>query len=443
MEIETLKKNHLPRNIIIGVILIALITTLILNFTRAKYRSTASVQVANGTINYTLSDLNIIAAYQENEEGEYVSTDTIPTSGYTLNEAESYCAINDTKDDTIQIEYTDGLVNFYGLSQKGTKCYLYFDIQVCPEGATACQTILADKTIQERTDFSTVLTEDTNGTIYQAPDGEGTSYYFAGNTTENWLQFAGFYWRIIRINGDGTVRIIYNGTSTSTTGTSTQLSSTSTFNSTRTNNMYVGYMYTSEQVHGLGTSSMIKGRVDEWYQDNIATSTDYTSKISTTTGFCGDRTSTTSSSGAPNDTGGTGKTRTYYGAYIRLITNKTPTYDCPDPDNDLYTVDGAGIGNEALTYPVGLITADEVAYAGGVYGSSSRGYYLYTNSAYWTMSPCVFNGSDAVVFNVYSSFGTLSSNRVTSAYGVRPVLNLKADVQLTGSGSASDPFVVN
>ena len=210
--------------------------------------------------------------------------------------------------------------------------------------------------------------------------------------------------------------------------------------------MYEGYMYTSGQVHGLGTSSTIKGRVDEWYQDNIANNTVYTSKISTTTGFCGDRSPSTSNS-ASNGSGGTGTTQTYYGAYIRLYggnstSNASPSYDCPN-DSDLYTVAGSGIGNEALTYPVGLITADEVAYAGGVYGSSSRGYYLYTNSAYWTMSPCVFNGSDAVVFNVYSSFGTLSSNRVTSAYGVRPVLNLKADVQLTGSGSASDPFVVN
>ncbi len=440
MEIETLKKNHLTRNIVIGVIVIALITTLILNFTRAKYRSTASVQVANGTINYTLSDLNIIAAYQENEEGEYVSTDTIPTSGYTLNETESYCAINDTKDDTIQIEYTDGLINFYGLSQKGTKCYLYFDIYTVP----ASEVILADKTIQERTSFSSTLTSNTNGTIYQAPDGDGTSYYFAGANTENWLSFAGFYWRIIRINGDGTIRIICNGTSTSTTGTGTQLSSTSYFNSSYSNNMYVGYKYTQNEVHGLGTSSTIKGRVDEWYQDNIATSTDYTNNISTTTGFCGDRTSTTSSSGAPNDTGGTGTTATYYGARYRLYTNKTPTYDCPDPDNDLYTVDGAGVGNEALTYPVGLITADEVSYAGGVRGSSNSSYYLYTNSAYWTMSPYDFNATSnrAFVFYVYSN-GYLYNYLVNIAGGVRPVLNLKADVQLSGSGTANDPFVVN
>ncbi len=440
MEIETLKKNHLTRNIIIGVIVIALITTLILNFTRAKYRVTESFPLINGTITYIPYDLNIVAIYQQNEAGGYDEVDTVPTSDYVLNTSESYCAIDDVKDEGITIEYVDGKTNILGTSQKGTKCYLYFDL-TC---GAACQSILADKTIQERTSFSSVLTSNTNGTIYQAPDGEGTSYYFAGANTENWLQFAGFYWRIIRINGDGTIRIIYNGTGTSTTGSSTQ-TGTSTFSinsSTYNNNAYVGYMYTLNQVHGLGTNSGIKSAVDTWYQNNIANNTDYTSKISTTTGFCGDRTSTTSSTGAPNDTGGTGTTVTYYGARYRLNTNKTPTYDCPDPDNDLYTVDGAGVGNEALTYPVGLITADEVAYAGGVYGTGNSSYYLYTNSIYWTMSPSYFNGSNARVFIVYS-FGDLDNyNRVDSTFGVRPVLNLKADVQLTGSGSASDPFTV-
>ncbi len=377
-------------------------------------------------------DIQIIAAYIEQEDGSYLESEDIPQSGYALNSEKSVCSNGSIP----SWDVINARLNIDDLTKSGTSCYLYFD------EAVAADYILANKTIQERTSFSSVLTSNTNGTIYQAPDGEGTSYYFAGNTTENWLSFAGFYWRIIRINGDGTVRIIYNGTGTSTTGTSTQLSSTSTFNSSSNNNMYVGYMYTSGQVHGLETSSTIKGTVDTWYQNNIANNSEYTSKISTTTGFCGDRTSTTTYNGAPNDTGGTGTTITYYGARYRLYTNKTPTYDCPDPDNDLYTVDGAGIGNEALTYPVGLITADEVAYAGGVYQTNNDSYYLYTNSAYWALSPSYFNGSDAYGFHVYSN-GGLRDSYVTPTYGVRPVLNLRADVQLTGSGTADDPFVVN
>ncbi len=435
MEIETLKKNHLTRNIIIGVIVIALITTLILNFTRAKYRVTESFPLINGTITYIPYDLNIVAIYQQNEAGGYDEVDIVPTSGYTLNTSESYCAVDDVKDEDITIEYINGKINILGTSQKGTKCYLYFDIQVL-----ASDTILAGKTIQERTDFSTVLTENTNGTIYQAPDGEGTSYYFAGNTTENWLQFAGFYWRIIRINGDGTVRIIYNGTSTSATGTGTKLSSTSAFNSSSGNNASVGYMYTNGEVHGLGTSSIIKSAVDTWYQNNIASNTDYKSKISTTTGFCGDRSPSTNET-ISNGSGGTGTTTTYYGAYIRLNINKIPTYNCSN-DSDLYTTEGSEIGNEALTYPVGLITADEVAYAGGIRGVNNSSYYLYTNQDYWTMSPYFFSAGTAYVFYVNSS-GSLTYEYMPNALGVRPVLNLSADVQLSGTGTADDPFVVN
>ncbi len=438
MNFEILKKNHLTRNIIIGIIVIALITTLILNFTRAKYRTTQSVPLINGTITYIPYDLNIVAIYQENEAGGYDEVDVVPTSGYALNTSESYCAVDDVKDENITIEYVDGKINILGTSQKGTKCYLYFDIF-----RTASEVILADKTIQERASFSSVLTSNTNGVIYQAPDGEGTSYYFAGNTTENWLSFAGFYWRIIRINGDGTVRIIYNGTSTSTTGTSTQLSGISAFNNLSNSNMYMGYMYTSGYVHGLGKSSTIKGRVDEWYQNNIANNKKYTSKISITTGFCGDRSNYRNTTGTTSG-GGTGTTTTYYGAYIRLDAFKEvirPTYDCPY-NEDLYTVDGAGIGNEALTYPVGLITADEVVYAGGRLGSNNSSYYLYTNQQYWTMSPYYYAGSQAYLLEVHWD-GYLTYYYSGGSCGIRPVLNLKADVQLSGTGTSTDPFIVN
>ncbi len=200
--------------------------------------------------------------------------------------------------------------------------------------------------------------------------------------------------------------------------------------------MYVGYMYTSGQVHGLGSSSTIKGAVDTWYQNNIANNSEYTNKISPTTGFCGDRSDYRDATGT---TSGGGTNLTYYGAYIRYINDGTPTYDCPN-DSDLYTVAGSGVGNEALTNPVGLITMDEVWYAGGNTPRNSS-YYLYTDSEYWTMSPSCFDGSYAHVFLV-NSHGTLGFDWVFVTLGVRPVLNLKADVQLTGSGSASDPFTV-
>ena len=439
MEFEVLKRSHLKRNIIIGVVVVAVISAIVLNFTRAKYRTTQSIPLVNGTINYTPYDFKLIAMYQQNDSGEYESIDTVPESGYQLNEELSYCEVNDTRDNSISIEYQDGKINFLGMTTKGTKCYLYFDEQLC--NGNACNTILANKDIQERSDFSTTLSTNTNGIIFEEQTSDGTTYYFAGDTDENWVSFAGYYWRIIRINEDGSIKMIYNGTTTNQTGTTTQVQ-TSAFNSASNNNMYVGYMYQSNQVHGLTSSSTIKGVLDGWYEENLLGEPEE-DLISTEAGFCGDRTSTTTDGGAPNDTGGTGTTVTYYGATYRLYTNKTPTFECPDEDNDLYTVDGSSKGNHALDYPIGLITADEVAYAGGVYNTNNYGYYLYTNSLYWTMSPYYFNFNRADMFIVYSR-GGLSYVGVSSAYGVRPVLNLKAEVTISsGDGTSSSPFVVN
>ncbi len=435
---ETIKFNKNRLYLLGGfVCVVVLMVTIFIGMSQSKYRNTQSIPLINGTITFNNADLNVIAMYQENDLGEYESIDTVPNGGYLLDYENSYCEVNGEKDSDVSLIYDNGRINV-SFTKKGTKCYLYFNAKC----GKACRAILANKAIQERTSFSSTLKSNTNGTIYQAPEGEGTSYYFAGSNTENWLSFAGFYWRIIRINSNGTVRIIYNGTSNGATGSETQLSSTSAFNGRRNNNMYVGYMYTSGEIHGLGTSSTIKGVVDTWYQNNIANNTDYTSKISTINGFCGDRSNYTDNTGTTSGDG-TGTTVTYYGAYIRLITNTAPTYDCAN-DSDLYTVDGAGIGNEALTYPIGLITIDEVAYAGGAYDpmDNNTSYYLYTNQDYWTMSPYYFRSSTANGFYV-GDYGYINWSDITDTYGVRPVINLNADVELSGTGTASDPFIVN
>ena len=110
---------------------------------------------------------------------------------------------------------------------------------------------------------------------------------------------------------------------------------------------------------------------------------------------------------------------------------------------EVYTTSGSSQGNKALTYPIGLITADEVAYAGGVYGSSNSSYYLYTGQNYWTLSPYYFGGGYARMFRVYS-YGSLGNGSVSDTNGVRPVINLKANVTISeGDGSSSNPYVIN
>ena len=303
------------------------------------------------------------------------------------------------------------------------------------------------------------LTDNTTGTLFIAEDDYGTSYVYAGDVDNNWVSFAGFYWRIIRINGDGPIRLIYSGNSESgpvESGEATQIG-TSIFNEQTNDNTYVGYMYGStgassySATHANTNDSTIKGIVDTWYEENIR-GTQYEQYISTEQGFCNDRQIYTGASWSGYGTLGYGTNATTYMPASRFLqwsggssswrTSQNPTLKCSQ-SNDYFTVDGSSKGNHALDYPIGLITVDEVVLAGGFGGTANQSYYLYTNQYYWTMSPSYFNGSYARVFRVRSD-GTLgyTGNGVDNAYGIRPVINLDANVQVSGNGTASNPYVV-
>ena len=441
MNFEVLKRSHIKRNIIIAVIIILILSAVILTFTKAKYKTTASIPLVNGTINYDLSDLNLIGAYIQ-EGDDYTPTNEIPSSGYEFNGEKSYCTINNERDDTITLSFdmTTQNLTVTPLTTKGTKCYLYFDEQV-----SAGDTILAKySTVLTRTSFSSTVTNTTTGTIYKSLDesqydDDGEVYYFAGNPTDNWFQFGTnssgqpLYWRIIRINGNGSIRLIYNGPSTETIGSGTMISTNTQFSDFESDGAYVGYMYTINQSHGLSNNNNIKKIIDNWYLSNLSEEKDY---IDGNTGFCGDRSSVEARA-------------IYYGAYERLVNSKNPSFKCRD-SQDLYTTPGSSKGNGALKVtpgnndstptPIGLITADEVAFAGGVYNYNNNSYYLYNNSDYWTISPYNFPGG-AATFRMTLS-GSLLYNGVTYENGVRPVINLRSDVALSGSGTTTDPFKV-
>ena len=310
-------------------------------------------------------------------------------------------------------------------------------------------TILAKNTVNETIpDFSKTTTESEKG-LYKADDDLGTSYYFRGAVNNNWVKFGkdstgkDIYWRIIRVNGDGSIRMIYSGTTAPTestkvvmTGTGTQIS-TSTFNSSYNNPSYVGYMYTASQQHGNSTSSTIKTTLENWYKTTTL-ETDSATKalVSQDQIFCNDR-SVTSGSFSTSST-------FYYAAYTRLNTNKKPILTCPTA-SDKFTSKKSSIGNKALDYPVGLITADEVAMAGGVVGTSNSTYYLYTNQYYWSGSPFIFRSSNsyAAEFRVTSS-GSLDGYIVDYYYdGVRGVVSLSSKAKLSGSGTYNDVYTVS
>ena len=433
MEFEVLHRSKKKKFLIAGCFLVVILVAVAVGFTFAKYKVTASIPLASGTINYVPYDFSVLAMYQLNEDGGYDAISKMPSGDFTINTEKSYCTVDGSKDTNAKLETIDGNHTIANL-QVGSKCYLYFDVDL---GGNAGEEILAHyKTVKTRSlplTTSSKVEDTTTGTIYKAQDDWGDTYYFAGNPTDNWVKFANFYWRIIRINGDGSIRMIYQGTSANTTGTGTQLQ-TNAFNSSYNRSEYVGYMYTGGQQHGNTTDSPIKDVLDSWYSSNLAS---YADKISKEAGFCGDRemTSGYSWSSQPSST-------IYYAGYGRLVQNSSsvnPTFKCSN-SNDLYTTSSSSKGNKKLANPIGLITADEVVMGGLPWSGSTTSNYLYTGQHYWTMSPS--DCPDAGVFYVYSG-GALSYDYVTSTIGVRPVINLSADVKVTGSGTSSDPFVVS
>ena len=233
------------------------------------------------------------------------------------------------------------------------------------------------------------------------------------------------------------------------TGTGTQINATTyQFYSSYNNPSYVGYMFTEGQQHGNGTPSTIKTAIDNWYKTTTL-ETDATTKelVSQDQIFCNDRSATTSDSGTPGEISGSMSTSTtyYYGAYVRLVTNKSPQLKCPTA-SDKFTSRKSSIGNKALTYPVGLITADEVVMAGGVYGSSitNRSYYLYTNQDYWLGSPHNFFSGNSYAFEFRVDFdGSFAALFVDNANGARPVVSLSSKAKLSGNGTYNDVYTVS
>ncbi len=384
-----------------------------------------------------------IAIYIKQEDGNYEKTNTIPESGYILNEEKSVCSNNSKPSWNINTKS----LKINNLSSNNTSCYLYFDSYCKPED-TACQIILANKEIKTRDKITGPLTENTTGKMYAAADDDGMSYYFAGSVDNNWVRFAGYYWRIVRINGDGTIRIIYNGPTTNQTGETTQIG-VSAFNENYDDNAYVGYMYgtpnsnTYEETHANINDSTIKKVVDNWYETNIANNSSFVNKIDVNAGFCGDRQTV---SGIWDGYGklGYGNNATTYSSVGRMsgvLEKIIPSYKCNSSDN--FTLIQSIKGNKKLEKPIALLSIDEAIYAGAYDGKENNSYFLISGQIYWTMTSQRFNISLGFGANHnINNLGGPDNNWVSSSHGIRPVINLKANVTLTGTGTKDNPYIV-
>ena len=243
--------------------------------------------------------------------------------------------------------------------------------------------------------------------------------------------------------------MIYDGTSAHSNGevSEDRQFGTSQFNSSYNDNMYVGYMYTSGEAHGTGTSSTIKTNVDEFYTDKL---TSYASKLDASVGFCGDRSSLSLQNGT-----GVGNLTTYFKGYLRANQN-VPTLKCENA-NDYYTTSTSSTGNKSLANSIGLITLDEAILSGYVGGIFDGAYnfqekningFLTIGNHFWTMTPAgfynPFGGSyiRSIVFCI-TSHGTIDDADVYNLNTIRPVISIRSDVNITGSGTMTDPYVIN
>ncbi len=271
------------------------------------------------------------------------------------------------------------------------------------------------------------ISSDTNGkgvyTLNTTKDEKYPVHYYRGAVTNNNVKFANFCWKIVRTTETGGVKLIYNGSPdsegkcTNTTGETTQIGM-SAFNETYNSLEYVGYMVNNT------TDSTIKGTIDTWYQTNM---TEYTKKLEDTV-WCNDRSSRADGS------------NTYFGSYDRAYTTHQPSLVCANTD-DKFTVEAKN-GNGLLTYPVALLTTDEIMLAGGKGNTDNSSYYLYTNQYWWTLSPSTFYNRNANGHIVLSS-GYLSGHVVYGSYGIRLALSLAPGTKITsGDGSMNSPFVV-
>ena len=315
------------------------------------------------------------------------------------------------------------------------------------EGTLGWQILNDNQTRGTRTSFSSIFTSDTTGTLFKSTEsitGGPTKdvYYFAGNPTNNWVKFAGYFWRIIRTNHDGSIRMLYSGTSPETTSGYIR---TSKFNDSSNDSMYVGYMYGTsgslENNRKNTNSSVVKGVIDTWYSTNLSS---YSKYISTEAVYCNDRNVASGTYSAA------GSERFNYMAYGRLASKKTPTYDCTTPE-DAFSGSNA---KAKLTYPIGLMTADEVSYAGGLAWTNNPSVWYYLNSTgscitgstwWWLLSPLCWNGTNAYSFGVRGSNypGRLDYYNVANTFGVRPVVSVKSTVTITGgNGAPETPYTI-
>ena len=327
---------------------------------------------------------------------------------------------------------------------------------------TFAETILANNEVKTPiTTPGAAVSTASEALLASTEDDYGTSYYFRGAVTNNYVEFANKCWRIVRVSGDGSVKLILHndnptGAANPCDAANNSASAAfarysgetykSAFNEKTDDNAYLGFMYGAAgatdyaSTHANTNKSTILTNLETWYNNNIS---DYADKIADTV-WCNDKTIVKDTTYNPSSYGGNatglgfGINKTWYGAAQRLLSTSGsaggtgPSLKC---NGDLSKINSK----------VGLITADELAFAGYAYGLENSTTYLQENATdtYWcSLSPGIFNGSYALVWYIIGSSGDFAHIYVFYTSGVRPSISLKSTTNVTGNGTSEDPYVV-
>ena len=427
MTFETLKKSHLKRNILIAVVVVAIISAVVLNFTRAKYRTTQSMPLLNGTINYTLADLNIVAMYLDGSE-----IDTLPDGNYELT-SESYCTNEENvKDETITLSYdsaTKGL-SVSPMTKKGTKCYLYFEEK---SGAS---------------DVIEGIYEENQGML--AYDGSAdNNLRYIGRDPNNYVLFNNELWRIIGVfnenshgvAGQKLVKLIRNESigsfswdnKASGTGSSTSSSGSNDWSDSALQLVLNEGAYWN-RTNGTCPSGQNGATTNCDFSTNGLTD-EAKSMIETVTWKLGGAGSYTSASN--------GLASHFYG-YERgttVYSGRPTTWQgeiaLMYPSDYGYATSGGSTTNREACLAKELYNWDSSSYS----DCKNNDWLLDSSTSQWTLTP---NSSDSS--NVFSVFNLGYVNNLSGAnysVGVRPSVYLTSNVSISGGdGTMNNPYIL-
>ena len=421
IEIKYVNDEYVDQSIDMGQSLSG--TIYIREFTKPTMKLTDKLMADNPTIG---TRTTFTAFTETNTKRLYKATEQIGTNPVK----DVYYFAGDAKNNWVKF----GKTTESSCTYKGKEVFIYNDTGLKNvETQTECETY----SLCNHKSLGPMLVENSSMC------GNETGTILTEKATWNGTSTKDIYWRIIRTNADGSIKLLYAGTSPDTTSGYIGMSA---FNTTYNDPMYVGYKYGttgSLENNRLNTNdSTIKTYVDNWYKNNL---TAYTKYLSNDAVYCNDR--NLKSGGTYSTTKSFG-----YAPYERIYTNKQPTYNCTNM-SDAFSVNNT---SAKLDYPVGLMSIDELSYAGGEGGITLDAPYAwyYTNAngesitnfaESWSLSPFNWDGSYSLVWYWGDSShpGYLDFDGVDSLNAVRPSVSLSScNLISRGNGSPEKPYEV-